>query len=177
MKIIVGSTNFVKVEVVREVISSYGFLKGAEVIGVNVSSRVSAQPKSLEETLTGAMNRARYAFRDCDYSVGLEDGLMRVHWAKTGCMNVCVCDVFDGREHYLGLSSAFEYPLEVVRLVLKEGLDVNQAFHKIGLTDNPKIGSDEGAIGILSRGRLMRKEYSKQAITMALVRLENKELY
>lgn len=177
MRIIVGSTNSVKVEAVTEVISDYIFLKEAEVIGVEVSSRVSAQPKSLEETVHGAMNRARYSFKNCDYSIGLEDGLVRIPRAKTGCMNVCVCDIFDGREHYLGLSSAFEYPLEVVRLVLKEGFDINQAFHQIGLTENPQIGSDEGAIGILSRGRLMRKEYSKQAVMMALVRLENKELY
>ncbi len=177
MKIIVGSTNPVKVEAVRETISDYNFLKEAEVIGVAVSSRVSNQPKSLDETVTGAMNRARYAFKNCDYSIGLEDGLMRVPWTKMGYMNICVCDIFDKKEHCLGLSSAFEYPTEVIRLVLKEGLDINQAFHKVELTDNPKIGSDEGAIGILSKGRLMRKEYSKQAIMMALVRLENKRMY
>jgi non-canonical (house-cleaning) NTP pyrophosphatase len=35
------------------------------------------------------------------------------------------------------------------------------------------LGSAEGIIGVLTKGRLTRKEYVKQAITMALINLEN----
>jgi len=45
------------------------------------------------------------------------------------------------------------------------------------LTENPKIGSAEGSIGVLTKDRIMRKEYIKQAVVMALIPMENKELY
>ena len=59
----------------------------------------------------------------------------------------------------------------------KEGLDMSEACNKVGLTNNPKIGSEEGAIGILTKGRMTRKDYTKQSIITALIHLENAELY
>jgi len=50
---------------------------------------------------------------------------------------------------------------------------MNQAFSRAGLTNNPKLGSQEGAVGLLTKGRLTRKEYTKQAIRTALIHLEN----
>ncbi len=173
MKINVGSKNDVKVQAVRESIRDYKFLSSAAVSGIDVRSEISEQPKTLEETIRGARNRARNAFQNCDYSFGLEDGLMQVPTAETGYMNICACVIYDSRNYHLGLSSAFEYPPEVTRLVFEEELDINQAFHRICLTKNPKVGSTEGAIGILTHGRLPRKEYTKQAIVTALIHLEN----
>ncbi len=177
MRINVGSQNDVKVSAVREAIRDYDFLSKVEVSGLEVSSEISEQPKSVDETIRGAMNRARNAFQNCEYSFGLEDGLMRVPNTKTDYMNVCACAIYDGQNYHVGLSSAFEYPPNVTRLVFDEGLDINQAFHKVGLTKNPKVGSAEGAIGILTHGRLLRKEYTKQAIMMALIHVENSKKY
>lgn len=177
MKINVGSQNDVKVSAVREVIRDYDFLLNAEVSGLEVSSEISEQPKSLDETIRGAMNRARNAFQSCDYSFGLEDGLMNVPNTKTDYMNVCACAIYDGQNYHIGLSSAHEYPHDVTKLVFDEGLDINQAFKKTGLTENLKVGSAEGAIGILTHGRLLRKEYTKQAITTALIHVENSKLF
>ncbi|HLD06430.1 MAG TPA: inosine/xanthosine triphosphatase [Candidatus Nanoarchaeia archaeon] len=177
MRINVGSKNDVKVSAVREAIRDYNFLSNADVSGLEVNSEISEQPKSADETIRGAMNRARNAFQDCDYSFGIEDGLMRVPNTKTDYMNVCACVIYDGQNYHIGLSSAFEYPHEVTKLVFDEGLDINQAFHKVGLTKNLNVGSAEGAIGILTHGRLLRKEYTKQAITMALIHVENSKLF
>lgn len=173
MKINVGSQNNVKVNAVREIIRDYNFLSNADVSGIKVNSEVSDQPKSIDETIRGAINRARNAFQNCNYSFGLEDGLMQVPNTKTNYMNICACAIYDGQNYHIGLSSAFEYPYDVTKLVFDEGLDINQAFHKVGLTKNPKVGSAEGAIGILTHGRLPRKEHNKQAITMALIYVEN----
>lgn len=177
MIICVGSTNAVKVEAVRETVFQYDFLRQAEVRSAAAKSEVADQPKSLEETIRGAMNRAKNAFHKCDYSIGIESGVMEVPHSKTGYMDVAVCAIFDGQEYYLGLSSAFEYPKEVTRLVLEEGLDINQAFLRVGLSPNPKLGSFEGAIGILTKGKMPRKDLTKQSVVTALVRLENKELF
>ena len=177
MKINIASNNPVKVEAVKEIIRSYDFLKNAEVKGLNVDSEVSEQPKSLEETVQGAINRAKSAFNNCIYSFGIESGLMRVPQTKTGKMDFCVCAIYDGKQHHLGLSCAFEFPIKVTQMIHEFGIDANEAFYRCGLTQDKKIGYSEGTIGILTRGRMNRKDYTKQAIQMALIHLENSHLY
>ena len=178
MKIVVASKNPVKVDAVSEVIQDYGLFKGAEIFALEASSGVSEQPKSLEETVQGAINRAKSAFIEgCTYSFGIESGLMIVPQTKTGKMNFCVCAIYDGRESHLGLSCAFEFPTRVTEMTHELGIDVNEAFYRAGLTTNKKIGSSEGAIGMLTKGRMTRKAYTKQAVQMALIHLENSALY
>ena len=175
VRVCVGSTNENKINAVRETIRDYDFLTGADVVAASVNSGVAEQPKSINETIRGAMNRAKAAFssRQCDYGFGIEDGLMQVPNTKTDYMNVGACAIFDGKNFHIGLSSAYEYPHEVMRLVVEEGLDINQAFFQAGLTKNPKIGNAEGAVSILTHGRVNRKDYAKQSIVMALIHLEN----
>ena len=172
MKIKIGSTNNIKVEAVQEILQDYPHLKYASVAAADVPSGVTDQPKSLEETVRGAMTRAKNVFQECDYAFGIESGLMAVPNTKTGFMDVCVCAIFDGNEYHLGLSSAWEAPKQVMRHMLDDGLDMTQAALKAGLTDNPKIGSAEGLVGIMTKGRLTRKEYTKEAIRTALIHLE-----
>ena len=174
MRINVGSRNGVKVDAVKEIITEYPMWKNAEVLSVDVSSGVPNQPKSLQETMTGAKNRAERAFKDCDYSVGIESGLMAVPGTNTGYLNIDVCAIYDGTRFYLGSAPLFEYPPEVTKLVTEEGLDINQAFLKAGHTNNPVIGSSEGVIGALTKGRVPRKECTKLAIRMALLQIENR---
>jgi non-canonical (house-cleaning) NTP pyrophosphatase len=56
--------------------------------------------------------------------------------------------------------------------ILNEGLNMNDAALKAGFTNNPKIGSEEGLVGIMTKGRLNRKEYTKESIRTALIHLE-----
>lgn len=177
MIINVGSKNPEKIEAVKEILKEYSDFKDCEVLGIKTDSGVSNQPKNMDETIQGAINRAKGCFMNCDYSIGLESGLMKVPETKTGYMDVTCCAIFDGKKIHLGLSSAFEYPIKVTKMVFEEGLDINQAFFKTGLTDNPNLGSAEGAIGFLTKGRVLRRDYTKQAIYMALIHLENPELY
>ena len=173
-----GSLNPIKIEAVKEVISDYNFLMPFIIHPLDVFSGVSKQPKSLEETISGAINRSKNSFKNCNYSFGIESGLMKVPETKTGYMDVCVCSIYDGEFHNIGLSSAFEFPKKIIDLIFGRSMnDVNQAFYNAGLTHNEKIGASEGAIGLLTHGRVTRKDYTKQAIQMALIHLENSELY
>lgn len=173
MRITVASKNKAKIEAVREIVGEYPDLKNAVVGGMATESGVSAQPKSLEETIRGAMNRARNVFTDCDYSIGLESGLMEVPYTKGGYMDLTACVIYDGREFHVGLSSAWEFPDKAVTdLMIMGGLDMSEAINKVGMTRNPQIGSEEGAIGILTKGRMDRKSYTKQALRTALIHLE-----
>ncbi len=176
MKINIGSTNVAKVDALKEILHDYSHLKDAIVSAIEVSSGIADQPKSLEETVQGAMNRAKGAFGDCTYSFGIESGLMSVPNTKTGFMDVCVCAIFDGNEFHLGLSSAWELPKKVFHHMVNEGLDMSQAAVKAGFTSNPKIGSAEGLVGIVTKGRLTRKDYTKESIRTALIHIEEMTL-
>lgn len=177
MKIAVGSTNPVKVKAVQDMIPLYDLFVGAEIISVNVPSQVSEQPKSIGETVQGAKNRALAAFQGNDLGFGLESGLIEVPGTKTGMMDCGVCAIYDGEDYAIGISSAFECPPKVMELVHAEDLDLNQAFFRAGLTKNPKVGSAEGAVGLLTKGRVTRLEYTKQSIVMAMIHLENAKFY
>lgn len=173
IRISVGTTNPAKLEAVKEILQDYPHLRGATVVGVKANSGVSDQPKSLDETITGAMNRARGVYKECDYSLGIESGLFPVPHTKSGYMDVCAVAIYDGKEFHLGLSSAWEFPDPgVIRMMLDEGMDMNQAAKKAGLTEKHAVGSEEGAIGILTKGRMTRKEYTKQALRTALIHLD-----
>jgi non-canonical (house-cleaning) NTP pyrophosphatase len=87
-------------------------------------------------------------------------------------MDVGVCAIFDGNEYHLGLSSAWEAPKNVMRHMLKDGLSMSQAAVKAGLTSDQNIGAAEGLVGIMTKGRVTRKEYTKQSIRTALIHIE-----
>lgn len=145
LKVIVGSKNPAKVEAVREILQEYPHLKDAVVEGIEVSSGVPDQPRSLDETVTGAVTRAKNAHGDATYSVGIESGLMAVPHTKGGYMDVCVVAIDDGEEAHIGLSSAFEFPdKEITRMIMEDGIDMAQAINKVGLTADPAIGSKGG---------------------------------
>lgn len=178
MKITVASLNPQKVAAVAELIQEYPILAGASIEKVSVPSDVSEQPKSLEETIRGAINRAKSAYKKnpTEYSFGIESGVLNVPYTKTGIMDLCACAIYDGKEIHLGLSSAFEPPKEVVRL-MSEGMNMSDATTAAGLSASKNVGSEEGLVGILTHGRLTRLSYTKQAVMTALIHLENAHLF
>lgn len=180
MIIAIGSTNPIKIMAFDEVIKQYVLLKSARIHPISVSSEVADQPLSLNETVRGAKNRARNAFNGCTgclFSIGIESGLMEVSESKTGFMEFCVCCVYNGQDYYFGQSCAFELPLAIVNLMLKEKKELGEACFLAGYTNNPKLGAAEGLISILTNGRINRKEYTKQAIITALIQIEKTELF
>jgi len=171
-----GSENIVKKEALEEVIKDYGFLANSTIATRKVRSLVSSQPLNLTEIITGATNRAKQAYENCDYSFGIESGLMQVPQTRTGYMELTICAAYDSRNISLGFSQSFECPQEVINEILK-GKDLEEACIATGLTTNNRIGEAEGILGILTKGRVTRKDYTKQAIRMALIQLENPNLY
>ena len=177
LKINIGSKNKAKIDALKEILKEYPDFLNVEVVSKDVSSDISDQPKSLDETIKGAMNRARNCFDDCNYSLGLESGLIKVPETKTGYMDATACAIYDGKDFHLGLSSCFEYPIKLTKYVLDEDIDISSAAKELGITEKDNLGAEEGMIGILTKGRLNRKGLTKQAITTALIHLENKEMY
>lgn len=174
--IVVASMNQVKLSAVEEVVADYAGFSSVKVRGVAVETSVRDQPLSLEEVVRGAKERAVRAFADCKLSIGLESGLMEIPVTDGEYMDICICSIYDGQRHHIGMSCGFRLPKEVTNLIVNEGLDLNQAMHRCGLTCNPTLGGAEGAIGLLTNGRICRKDYCKQAIITALISIENSSL-
>lgn len=176
MKIIVGSKNPNKVEAVREVFTEF-FPNDLEVVGIEVDSNINDQPITMEETIRGAMNRATSAFLDCDLSIGIEGGLMEVPHSKSRYMQFEACVLFDGTDCYLGLTGLFAIPNQIIEIIKKEGINLSHALLKHGYTDSEYIGHEQGVIGIFTKGKINRKEFTKQAVEMMLIHFNNKEIF
>lgn len=179
MVIAVGSTNKAKVLAVKEVLLDSTHFSSIKVVECSVGSDVSDQPISLQETIQGAKNRAKNAFEKCDckYSFGIESGLMEALETLSGYLHVSVCCIYDGNNYFTGLSTGFEIPPQILKLILDEKMDLSQACLHSGISNNTEIGSTEGLIGVLSKGKIDRKEYSKQCVIAALLQLENYKWY
>ena len=179
MKINVGSKNKTKVQAVNDAVKLYpNLFPEAEVVGMEVQIEEFGHPKTIKETVEGAIERAKKAFQECNYSVGLESGLIEVPHTKTGYMEIGACAIYDGKNTHLGLSPAFEWPLKVNEMIISGEADASQAFYKLGLTKHEKLGAvDGGIIGHLTTQKLTREDFTKYSIIMALVQLERPELY
>lgn len=179
MFVTVGSTNEAKILAVKEVLLDSVRFSKVRVIECSVSSDVSDQPISLQETIQGAKNRAKNAFKKCDctYSFGIESGLMEAPETSSGYLHVSACCIYNGINYHTGLSTGFEIPPQILELILNKKMDLSQACLHSGISSNNKIGSTEGLIGVLTRGKIDRKEYSKQAVIAAILQLENCEWY
>ena len=179
MKINVGSKNKTKIQAVADSVLLYpNLFPNAEVVGIDVNIELFGHPKNLQETVDGAVARAKQAFVDCDYSFGLEGGQMEVPHSKSGFMEVGACAVYDGKNICIGLSPAFEWPIEVTKYILDGKGDASKAFKELGLTEHDKLGAQDGGIaGFLSNGRMTREDFTKYGIIMALIQLEWPEIY
>lgn len=177
MKVGVGSKNKTKVQAVAEILQDYPMFESAEVEGVPVQVEEFGHPKSLKETVEGALDRAKQAWEGNNYGFGIEGGLLEVPYSKTGYVEVTVCAIFDGKETHIGLSSACEWPKAVIDGILNKGLDGSQAMKAAGITKEEKLGENRGFINIVTKGRLDRAKVNKEAVSMALIHLENPEHY
>ena len=173
----VGSANPVKVAAVgAEVVALLRLGRGPDVREFPVESGVPEQPRGAQ-TLKGARNRARRAreaWPECDYAVGVEAGLIRFP-EETMHLEAQACVVVDrnGWETH-GWGPAFQYPPWVTERALR-GEMVSQVLGPVA--NDPRIGSTTGAIGYLSEGRLDRTALTRTAVLMAFLPRFQREMY
>jgi inosine/xanthosine triphosphatase len=179
MKINIGSKNKTKIQSVLDAVQLYpNLFPDPHVEGIDVNVDIHGHPKNLKETIEGAIERAKQAFADCDYSFGLEGGLMEVPYSRSGFMEVGACAVYDGEKIHLGLSPAFEWPTEINVMILSGAADTSKAFKELGYTHHEKLGNEAGGIvGFLTDQKMGREDFTKYSIIMALIQLEKPDLY
>ncbi len=176
MKVLVGSKNPVKIEAVRTAFNFY--FAEAEIIGIEVNSKVPKQPVN-NETFKGAENRAEELYKinkadnlNAEYFAGIEGGIMKIYdrWFSFGCM--CIINK-EGKKSF-GTSAHFQLPDDVVEELLK-GEELGDVMDKIQRKQNTK--QKEGAIGYLTKGFIDRKELYMHGIISALIPFVRKEIF
>lgn len=173
MKVVVGSKNPVKIDATKTILEK--IYDNIEVLSVDIDSEVPDQPFGLDETIRGAINRAKNAFStEFDLSVGIESGLMNTPHSLTGYIDLQWCAIFDGKRVTIGVSSGFEYPPDVVKEVLN-GVEVGDVMDRItGVED---LGQKKGAVSHLSHDLLNRKQNTEQCVLTAMIPRMNPDIY
>ncbi|MGL1888432.1 MAG: inosine/xanthosine triphosphatase [Reichenbachiella sp.] len=173
MKIGIGSMNPVKINCVRQAFEE--MMEGEMVfIGIDVNSSVSDQPLTNEETLLGAENRAKDSqlkLKDAEFWVGIEGGVENTN----GGMEAFAWVVILSKEKKgISRTATFMLPLQIAELV-NQGVELGHADDQIFKRKNSK--QKDGAIGILTNGKIDRTAYYKPAVTMAMIPFLHQELY
>ncbi|MBS7248746.1 MAG: inosine/xanthosine triphosphatase [Candidatus Jordarchaeales archaeon] len=172
----VGSENPVKVDAVKRVM--HKLMGSIKVIPVKVDPGIPKQPIGIEQTLEGAINRAKNALNqtNANLGVGIEAGLISVPSTKTGYMDFQYCAIID-REGWLtvGCGPGFEYPPQVITRVLEEKLEVGEAMSRMTGIEN--LGRKQGAIGYLTHGIMNRRRLTEISVLMAMIPRINRQLY
>lgn len=174
-KVIIASQNPVKIESVK-----VGFERAFPDLeftfeGVSVSSGISDQPMSSEETYQGAENRATNAkekYPEADYWVGLEGG---IEDTKHG-MRVFGWVAIINKNDKLGSSRSTDFILpEGVAKLVRSGMELGDADDQFFNRTNSKQG--DGAIGILTHGAIKRVDKFIEPVISALIPFLNPDLY
>lgn len=168
MKVIVGSTNPVKIAAAQEVLDRVYGPGQFEVEGCSVESGVATQPWGDEETLHGALNRAEAAvgMDGAEMGVGLEGGLVEITGRVFTCA-WCVVARSDGTTGIAGGANLL-LPPSAADAVCR-GAELGPTMDALtGLQDTKQ---HQGAIGILTQGYLDRQSAYEHVLLLALARL------
>ncbi|KAJ6784953.1 hypothetical protein PWT90_01752 [Aphanocladium album] len=142
--------------------------------GCSVGSGVSDQPLTDQETLQGALNRARNAQElepAATYWIGLEGGVQTVDNEVQAFAWIVVL----GRDNKIGRArtSTFFLPQETTKL-LRSGLELGDADNLLYSKTNSK--HQTGTVGILTGDLITRQSYYTEAVILALIPFKNTQL-
>lgn len=147
MKIIIGSKNPSKIKAVESVFSK------SEVLSLDVLSQVSVQPFSDDETMNGAINRAKQCASYDAIGIGLEGGVMYLE----GKLFLCNWGALATTDNRIYLASGARIPLpKEINVQLKAGFELGDLMDIY--SEKQGVRNKEGAIGIFTNELVTRHE-------------------
>ncbi|RYY85897.1 DUF84 family protein [archaeon] len=183
LKLAVGMINPAKVN--AALLGSRTALKGEDITmyEYEVCSGVSLQPVGDEETLKGAITRAKGAYdahlkqhhTPPDFALGLESGVAASIICHSDLESFSWIAVYDGKKLGRARTSSVVLPPPVTHLVLEEGMETTAAFDYFFNTMD--FTTVEGFVGHLTGGSIKRAAYFEQAVVMSFVPFLWEELY
>lgn len=174
-KVVVASHNPVKLLAARTGFERMFAGEVFEFVSTAVPSGVRDQPMSSEETLRGALNRARAARQflpDAEFWVGIEGGIEDDGAGEMAAFAwvTVLADGLEGKAR----TGTFYLPVEVARLI-HAGKELGEADDIVFGRTNSK--QENGAIGILTGDVIDRAALYEHAVVLALVPFRNPDLY
>jgi inosine/xanthosine triphosphatase len=172
-RVVVGSTNPVKVAAVRAVLVAAG--ASAEITATGVPSTVRDQPIGDDETIRGAIARARAAREatDAELGVGIEGGIVDL---PDGSMRTCAWAAVVDAEGRTGIGGSLAMPLpSAVAELVRGGLELGHAMDRYVNERDTKRG--KGAVGILTAGLVDRQRAYESLVSYAMAPFLTPDLY
>jgi len=172
--IVVTSQNPVKEEAVMHGFRRIFPEEAFTVACVSVSSGVSDQPMSDQDTRLGALNRTRQgkqALPGADFWVGVEGGCDWIEGQMVAFAWVVICS--QSRQGS-ARTALFQLP-PAVQSLIETGLELGDADDQVFGRQNSKQKS--GAVGLLTGDVVTRTNLYEQAVILALIPFRNHELY
>lgn len=160
MRLAAGTTNQAKLQAIYNI-----FNDGANIIPCKVPSNVSEQPFSDEETIQGAINRAKNAIAetDADIGIGLEGGVNEsLHGLMLCNWGALVIREFSEQPFIAG-GARIVLPAYISQR-LRNGEELGPVMDDFCQQEN--IRSHEGAIGIFTDGQVNRVEMFTQVVKL-----------
>lgn len=151
MKIIIGSKNPAKTRAVEEAFSNYS----SSFLYLDVSSGVSEQPFSDDETITGAINRANVALEqgEGDIGIGLEGGVQKTEHGLFLCNWGALVE--KNQPPIIGGGARILLP-NVIAERLLAGEELGPVMDDFSKKEN--VRKNEGAVGIFTNGLINRAD-------------------
>lgn len=172
--ILIASKNPVKVQATLNGFQRMFPEEGFQIQSTPAASGVSDQPRSDEETLLGATNRAKNAAKkhpQANFWVGIEGGIQETGGEMTAFAWVVI---YDGTLLGKSRTGTFFLPPQVSSLV-RQGVELGEADDLVFRRENSK--QKNGAIGILTANVVDRTGLYEQAVILALLPFKNPSLY
>jgi inosine/xanthosine triphosphatase len=174
MKVAIGTKNPAKIAAVEQAFKKVWPDRDFDFIGVEVVSGISDQPMTDEESIKGAMNRAKAALEkeQADFSVGLEGGLQKIgnQWFDCGWI------VIKDREGHLGVGSSIkmEVPPKMMKYI-HEGVELGKVVDIVFHVKNAKHSN--GHFGLMTANAITRVEGYRDGVIAALAPFINPDIF
>lgn len=177
VRVAVGSQNPAKIGAVHTAFAKMEM--DVEIIGIGTNSEVSEQPFSDEETINGAINRARNVLKNvqaggqpCDYGIGLEGGVVETPFGLFVCNWGAVTD----RHGNVGIGGGHRVQLpDTIAQALRQGEELGTVIDR--WAGGHDIRKKEGTIGILTDDHITRETMFRDVVICAFSRFLNPDYY
>lgn len=175
MKIIVASTNPVKVNAVQQAWQAMFADTPCEVIGKNPHLDLPDQPfgNEVRDAALSRLDAIAHDYQDADFWVAIEGGVDMDDHGAMFCMAWIVMTDAQGRSSE-ARTAAFPLPPKVADLILS-GMEMGSANDAVFGLNNSK--HNLGMTGIVTHGVIDRTEYYKHAAILALAAFKNDAIY
>ncbi|GIU40857.1 non-canonical purine NTP phosphatase [Shewanella sairae] len=173
IKVIVGSTNPVKVGAAQAAFTTLFPTSSIECHGVDAPSAVADQPMTDAETKLGAINRVKFCQTNhqADYYIAMEGG---VDLFEHGPATFAYIAIAHQSQVTLGRGAQLPLPMQVYQ-ALTQGQELGHVMDSMFNTVN--IKQKGGAIGLLTNGNETRQSNYTQAIILAMAPMLHPNLY